>query len=100
MDGSFLLPTLALVTLGIVIVLALVSKRRTDARHDDPNAPKSTLASDTPDTTRDRTEGAAPAGRVAPDSAHQATHFPQEPKPAPPKPAANGAEAQKPPRER
>lgn len=50
MDGSFLVPALALVTMGIVIVLAIISKRKTDARHDDPAAPKSTLASDSPDT--------------------------------------------------
>ncbi len=49
MDGSFLVPALALVTMGIVIVLAIISKRKTDARHDDPAAPKSTLAGDTPD---------------------------------------------------
>ncbi len=65
MDGSFLVPALALVTMGIVIVLAVISKRKTDARHDDPTAPKSTLASDAPDaheppgTPRERPDDAA-----------------------------------------
>lgn len=46
---DFLLPTLALVTLGIVLVLALVSKRRTEKKLDDPQSSHSSLARDTPD---------------------------------------------------
>ena len=48
MDFGFLIPLLALVTLGIVAVLALRSKAKVEARRDDPNAPKSTLAVDAP----------------------------------------------------
>ncbi len=44
-----LLPLLSLFTLVAVAVLALVSKARTDARRNDPHAPKSTLAKDGPE---------------------------------------------------
>lgn len=40
---------LALGTLVAVAVLATISKRRTDKRNDDSDAPKSTLAKDAPD---------------------------------------------------
>lgn len=53
MDTSFLTVVLALVTLGAVVVFALVSKERTEARRRS-NTPKSTLAADAPDV--------APAG--------------------------------------
>ena len=49
MDAQFLIPVLALVTLGAVCVFSLVSKHRTEQRRDDPQAPKSTLASDASD---------------------------------------------------
>ncbi|WP_227258128.1 hypothetical protein [Kangsaoukella pontilimi] len=49
MDGSFLLILLAIVTLGAVMAFALYSKKRTQDRLEDDDAPKSTLAADTPD---------------------------------------------------
>lgn len=48
MDLDVLLVTLSLGTLLVVIVFALVSKRATERRRDDPDAPKSTLAKDAP----------------------------------------------------
>jgi hypothetical protein len=48
MDVWFFLPLLTMVTLLAVVVFALVSKARTEALMRDPNAPKSTLASDGP----------------------------------------------------
>lgn len=50
MDFFFLLPTLFLMTVGGVIIFALWSKHRTEARMADDSAPKSTLAADGPDT--------------------------------------------------
>jgi hypothetical protein len=50
MDLSFIVPLLALFTLLAVAVFALVSKSRVEQRRHDPNAPKSTLAKDGPDT--------------------------------------------------
>lgn len=49
MDSSTLIAVLSFGTLGSVIAFALISKRRTDARRNDPTAPKSTLAKDGPD---------------------------------------------------
>jgi hypothetical protein len=46
MDWTILTSGLAFFTLGIFAVLAMVSKRKTDARRKDPTAPKSTLAKD------------------------------------------------------
>ena len=46
MDWTSLVGLLAFLTLGIVAVLAFVSKQRVEARKDDPTAPKSTLAAD------------------------------------------------------
>jgi hypothetical protein len=48
MDASTLMVVLSLGTLGAVLVLALISKRRTEERRHDPTAPKSTLAKDGP----------------------------------------------------
>lgn len=53
MDATSLIVTLALLTLGAGAIFALVEKERTERRKADPNAPKSTLASDTANTTRD-----------------------------------------------
>lgn len=50
MEPTGLIVTLSIVTLLAVLVLALVSKRRTEQRRHDPNAPKSTLAEDAPNT--------------------------------------------------
>ncbi len=49
MDIDILIIFLALFTLLAVLVFALVSKRRTEKRMRDENAPKSTLAKDAPD---------------------------------------------------
>ena len=49
MDITVLLIALFLATALAVIVFALVSKAKTEARMDDPNAPKSSLAADGPD---------------------------------------------------
>lgn len=46
MDSFPLIGLLAIVTFGIVIALALNSKRRTERREHDPGAPKSSLAKD------------------------------------------------------
>ncbi len=46
MDWTVLTGALAFFTLGVVVILAIVSKQKTDARKKDPNAPKSTLAKD------------------------------------------------------
>jgi len=48
MDVTTLLPVLALFTLLAVAVFALVSKKKTEERMDDPTVPKSTLAKDGP----------------------------------------------------
>jgi hypothetical protein len=49
MELSFLVPLLALITLLAVAVFALMSKSRVEKRRRDPDAPKSTLAEDSPD---------------------------------------------------
>lgn len=43
---AYLIPTLAVLTLAVVGGAAWVSKRRTEQRKHDPEAPKSALASD------------------------------------------------------
>jgi len=48
MDFTFIVPLLALLTLLLVAVMALVSKRKVEQRRHDPNAPTSTLAKDGP----------------------------------------------------
>lgn len=48
MTWSVFLPFLALFTLGVVLVFALLSRKRIRDRMKDPNAPKSTLAKDGP----------------------------------------------------
>ena len=53
MDYATFVPTLALVTLLAVAIFALWDKNKTERRKQDPNAPKSTLAKDTPDTFED-----------------------------------------------
>ncbi|MEO0745637.1 MAG: hypothetical protein AAFU86_10435 [Pseudomonadota bacterium] len=50
MDVTYLLGILALSTLGIVVIFALVSKHKTEQRMEDDDAPKSRLAKDAPDT--------------------------------------------------
>ena len=50
MDVVQFVPTLALVTLLAVAIFALWDKRKTDQRRRDPEAPKSTLADDAPNT--------------------------------------------------
>lgn len=47
-SAETIVPFLFIVTLGAGIVFALVSKKRTEARMDNDNAPKSTLAEDAP----------------------------------------------------
>ncbi len=46
MENGFIVIMLALFTLLAFIVMAIVSKRKTEQRMDDPSAPKSTLAKD------------------------------------------------------
>lgn len=48
MDWTTLTAFLAFVTLTTVIMIALLSKYRTEQRLDDPDAPESTLAKDVP----------------------------------------------------
>ncbi|MFQ6550070.1 hypothetical protein AADZ90_019155 [Aestuariibius sp. 2305UL40-4] len=48
MESFPLIALLALVTFGIVIAFALMSKRRTEEKLEDPTAPRSRLADDTP----------------------------------------------------
>ncbi len=48
MDWTSLVAFLALITLLAGVVVALISKRNTEARMDDPQAKKSTLAKDAP----------------------------------------------------
>jgi hypothetical protein len=50
MTAEFLVPLLALMTILAAIVFALVSKHRTEQRLEDPNAPKSRLAQDAPNS--------------------------------------------------
>jgi hypothetical protein len=49
---TFIIPVLSMITLLAVAVFALVSKSRTERRRHDPDAPKSTLAPDAPNTWR------------------------------------------------
>ena len=46
MDFAWLIPLLALMTLFVVLVAALRSKNATERRKHDPNAKKSSLATD------------------------------------------------------
>jgi len=46
MESGFIVIMLALFTLLAFIVMAIISKRQTEARMDDPSATKSTLAAD------------------------------------------------------
>ena len=46
MDGGFIVILLALFTLLVFVIMAMVSKAKTEDRMDDPNAEKSTLAED------------------------------------------------------
>jgi hypothetical protein len=48
MTYGWIIPVLALVTLGLIVVFAITSKAKTDDRKDDPRAPKSSLAKDGP----------------------------------------------------
>lgn len=52
-SGGFLVPFLALVTLLGVLVAAMRSQEQVIKRMRDPNAPKSTLAADSPARTKD-----------------------------------------------
>ncbi len=46
MDATYIIVLLALFTFLAFIIFALVSKKKTEDRKNDPNAPKSSLASD------------------------------------------------------
>ncbi|MEX5726937.1 flagellar basal body-associated protein FliL [Rhodovulum iodosum] len=46
----WIIPLLGLMTIGAVLAFAWSSKKKTEKRMHDPNAPKSTLAADGPDT--------------------------------------------------
>lgn len=48
MDLNWFLPLLTLITLLAVVLFALLSKKKTEGRRHDPNAPKSSLAPDSP----------------------------------------------------
>lgn len=48
MGGEFLIPALALVTMGLGIGFAVWSKRRTEQKLEKANPPKSSLAKDGP----------------------------------------------------
>lgn len=48
MDWTTLVAALAIVTLLTWVIIAFISKRKVEARMDDPAAPKSTLAADVP----------------------------------------------------
>lgn len=50
MGSEILIAVLALVTFGIVMLVAMRSKAKTEERRKDPDAPKSTLAADAPNT--------------------------------------------------
>ncbi|MCR9109787.1 hypothetical protein [Marivita sp. XM-24bin2] len=50
MTAEFIVPLLALMTMLTFIVFALVSKQRTEEERADPNAPKSRLAEDAPNS--------------------------------------------------
>ncbi len=54
MDLIWLLPLLALGTISAVLIFALVSKEKVEARRADPNARKSTLAADAPNSYQER----------------------------------------------
>lgn len=50
MTSTALIPFLFVMTLGAVIAFAVISKRRTERRMKNDDAPESTLAKDTPDS--------------------------------------------------
>lgn len=50
MTAEFFVPLLALITILAFIIFALVSKKRTDEKLHDPNASKSRLAEDAPNS--------------------------------------------------
>lgn len=53
MDIPFLIPALlSILTIGAVIGIGAWSKRQTEQRKNDPNAPKSSLAADGPNHRR------------------------------------------------
>jgi len=54
MDVTVLIPALAMMTLLAVAIFALVSKKKVEKKLHDPNAKKSTLADDAPDTFEER----------------------------------------------
>ncbi len=54
MDLIWLLPLLALGTISAVLIFALVSKEKVEARRADPDARKSTLAADAPNSYKER----------------------------------------------
>ena len=51
MDATILVPALFVVTLVAVIIFAMASAKKTRERRSDPDATKSTLASDAPATS-------------------------------------------------
>ena len=64
LDLFWLLPVLTMLTLLSVIVFALISKKKTEERRHDPNAPKSSLATDGPvPGAVERLEGRVPPPR-------------------------------------
>ncbi|WGH77711.1 hypothetical protein [Jannaschia ovalis] len=48
MSTEFLIPALALATLGLVIIFAIRSRSKVEEERHDPDAPKSALAKDGP----------------------------------------------------
>jgi hypothetical protein len=52
MDFPSIVPVLALITLAAVLIFALRSKKKIDERKADPSVPKSTLAADAPNHSR------------------------------------------------
>lgn len=52
MEITTLVFVLMLMTLLAALIFAIVSKRRVEERRENDEAPKSTLAKDTPDSTR------------------------------------------------
>ncbi|WP_292288954.1 hypothetical protein [Marivita sp.] len=50
MTAEFFVPLLALITILAFIIFALMSKQRTEKKRHDPNAEKSRLAKDAPNS--------------------------------------------------
>jgi len=59
MSGATVVPFLALITIGAVILAAWISQERTIRRMKDPEAPKSKLAEDEPTPVKNPTIGSA-----------------------------------------